>query len=391
MPLPLRYLPYRKTLPLAAMTALRILLVTAIMTAFQDVVGASDTYRSLRSLGMGGAATAVVDDVDSLFINPAGLGRVNSVQWLIGDVHAGLNGLDGIEAFQGLNNDNFAEKLSKLYGKPVWAGVGAKTAFTIPYFSMAAYDSLDVELSLHNPAYSTIEARATNDFGIALGFAFPVLPEIAYSGFSFKRIWRRGFDEDIQVDTLGNLDEDELKEFYNRKGTAYAFDFGFVASIPGPISPSFGVAWKNIGVTSFKLQDPNKEIPDIAQNLTVGVSATLDTPIISITPALDFSNITDSEMQLAKKIHLGVEFDLPVFDFRAGLNQGYYTLGAGADFSIVRVDAVTYGVELGEYPGQFEDRRYLLQLSVKLELDPSLGIFGGEAKKGTRRRVKVRR
>jgi hypothetical protein len=53
-------------------------------------------------------------------------------------------------------------------------------------------------------------------------------------------------------------------------------------------------------------------------------------------------------------------------DIRGGFREGYYTLGAGVNLGLFRVDAATYGVELGDYPGQIEDRRYVVQFSMEL-------------------------
>ena len=79
-----------------------------------------------------------------------------------------------------------------------------------------------------------------------------------------------------------------------------------------------------------------------------------------------------------------------MIDARAGLNQGYYTLGVGADLGFLRVDAATYGVELGVYPGQLEDRRYILQISTKLGFNPSFD-FSGSGGQSRTSRIKQRR
>jgi hypothetical protein len=54
-------------------------------------------------------------------------------------------------------------------------------------------------------------------------------------------------------------------------------------------------------------------------------------------------------------------------------------LGIGIDLDYLRIDAATYGVELDDYPGQREDRRYILQVTLDLNFDLNLG-FGGSGK-----------
>ena len=75
-------------------------------------------------------------------------------------------------------------------------------------------------------------------------------------------------------------------------------------------------------------------------------------------------------MQLGKKVNMGVEFSWPLIDVRAGFHQGYYTLGTSFDLWVMRIDAATYGVELGEFPGQLEDRRYMVQVTFEFGIDP---------------------
>ena len=63
----------------------------------------------------------------------------------------------------------------------------------------------------------------------------------------------------------------------------------------------------------------------------------------------------------------------------------------------MKIDAATWGVELGEAPGQIEDRRYMVQLTLELGFDPGFRITGGgsgsgRGKKGrSQRRLKRRR
>jgi hypothetical protein len=61
-----------------------------------------------------------------------------------------------------------------------------------------------------------------------------------------------------------------------------------------------------------------------------------------------------------------MNLDLPVLSFQVGLNQSSLTLGTGFDIGIIRVEAATYGEELGSYAGQRRDRRYLLSIGSAL-------------------------
>ncbi|XPS88223.1 uncharacterized protein Dvar_62420 [Desulfosarcina variabilis str. Montpellier] len=80
---------------------------------------------------------------------------------------------------------------------------------------------------------------------------------------------------------------------------------------------------------------------------------------------MDLSQNVGEDNDWAKRLHMGIEFQLPkILSLRAGLNQGYGTVGATIDIWLVRLDFATYAEEVGAYSGQRSDRRYMGQLSI---------------------------
>lgn len=76
---------------------------------------------------------------------------------------------------------------------------------------------------------------------------------------------------------------------------------------------------------------------------------------------LDFKNILHPEISFNKSFHTGIEFDYSPntwfkTQFRAGLNQMYYTAGASFLFAIINIDVVTYGEEVGTTNTKLENR-----------------------------------
>ena len=76
---------------------------------------------------------------------------------------------------------------------------------------------------------------------------------------------------------------------------------------------------------------------------------------------LDFKNILHPEISLNKSFHTGIEFDYSPntwfkTQFRAGLNQMYYTAGASLLFAVINIDVVTYGEEVGTATTKLENR-----------------------------------
>ena len=160
---------------------------------------------------------------------------------------------------------------------------------------------------------------------------------------------------------------------YKRQG--YAFDVGANLSFPGALKPTISFSWRDMGNTSFTPDDGKTAPSDVKQEQIIGLGLNFESTLMDIKPAIDYRFLNDSNIQLGKKLNMGVELSMPLIDIRAGLHQGYYTLGTSFDLWMFRVDAATYGVELGEYPGQLEDRRYMVQFAFEFGIDPGSFSF----------------
>ena len=377
-------------------------LILAIFILMTSTAKAAELYEvnvSPRALGMGNAYTAIVADKDALFYNPARLAEVKGVNLTIADPYLGANGQDVYDTYTSLSDasastSSFATTLRQLYGKKIWVGGGAKAALTTPYFGVAGYDALTGSAYLNNPAYPNLNVNFINDYGFVAGAAFDIA-KIVSIGFSGRRITRIGASFPVGVSTLAVLSSSQLQDQLSNRGTGYAVDFGSSITIPGPVKPTFSFVWKNLGYTTFTQDFGSVAPPMIKDEMIAGLGMDISLPGIDIRPAFDFKYLNRTDEQLGKKIHLGIEFDLPLIDIRGGFYQGYYTAGVGVDLGFFKVDAATYGVELGEYPGQHEDRRYVAQLTIELGFDPSFGFLKGEkgssGSGSSSRRLKQRR
>ncbi len=354
-----------------------------------------ETWTSVRALGMGNAFTAVAQEGDAIFYNPAALGRVSGFHWTIMDPRAGVNGPQALEVVQiASGGSTLADKLNNLYGKAVWVGGGAKTSFVLPGLGFAGFANGDAGVNLQNPAYPQMNLNYFFDYGVAIGTGIDFIPGIWSLGFTVRRVNRTGTTLPLGPSVLATLNTDSITAQLKNRGTGYGLDVGTLLTIPGPIRPAIAFTVRNAGYTSFNHEEGTAAPPRSDPDMTLGASVTIDGLIASITPSMDYRYLDRPDIQSGKKLHLGVDIDLPLISVRAGLYQGYYSVGVGLDAGVVAFDAASYGVELGEYPGQLEDRRYVVQMTLQLGLDGadfSFSGLSGSAGSGGRRKLKQRR
>jgi hypothetical protein len=356
---------------------------------FQSKAQSAELYEgfvSARAAGMGNVHSMFVNGDDALFYNPAGLARSWGVNFTLMNVNGGANGLDVLDTATALTTaagDDFTDAIRGLYGKKIWVGGKGKIGFSASGFGGAYFGNLNFFANAGNPAYPTISTNYIQDMGYALGYGLNVIPGVMQMGVAVKRITRTGGNLPIGLESLATLDAAAVQEEISATGVGVALDAGITIGLPVLATPMMSIVWKNIGTTRFTGEAGAVRPPNLENDLTVGFGLSFETFLFDIRPGIEFKHLTQIEEQFGKKVHIGAEFAIPLFAFRAGFSQGYYSLGAGMNMGFIRADIATYGVELGEYPGQHEDRRYMLELSMELGFGKgSSGISGGSSGSG---------
>jgi hypothetical protein len=371
-----------------------LLLILSFIFCLQS--GASEIVEegiNVKALGMGNAYLSHASGHDALFYNPAGFASMQGMHWRIAGFSAGLNGLNDVyDKYSDIvdsSSDNLAGALNQLYGEPLWGRTDFQSSFNIGNFIFGAFGRANVGLNLLNPAYPHLQSSYFADYAAFAGWGGEVVPKYLDLGFVVKRITRRGGDITVGPAEIAYLDTDRLKDAVARTGTGYAADVGAKIKFPTSWNPSISAGWQNVGNTSFSKDADGNPPPVQKSDINLGVGLEKDLLIGNFAWNLDYRHSNMGNQQIGKKFHTGVELDLPTIALRGGLNQGYWTAGASIDLWLVELDAATYGVELGEYPGQQEDRRYIVQLTVELGFDSAGNIINLSRRK--RSGIKQRR
>lgn len=347
---------------------------------------------SVRALGMGNAFTSVVDDAYALHYNPARLAAVDGFNFRLLDPYVLVSDptklLDVTES-----GSDVADIVNAVYDKNASGGLGTRASFVMPRFGIALYGDAQIGVNADNPTLPELTLRAVGDYGAVLGIAVPIIPGIMDMGIAVKRVIRQGGVIPVTATDVAELDLDLIEDEIGRKGSAIGLDLGWTASLPSgplPISAAASFVWKNVGHMSFRNSDSSALVPPKEEDeMILSFAGGVDLGLAGVMASMDFKHLNESE-QLGKKMHLGVEVSVLNLDARAGLHQGYFSYGAGISLGLLELDVASYGVELGEYAGQREDRRYAVQLTLELSVDPFFSL-GADSKAGGRSSHRQRR
>ncbi|MGZ3774579.1 MAG: hypothetical protein ACXVCY_02030 [Pseudobdellovibrionaceae bacterium] len=370
------------------------LLLAAFLIIFSFTAGAQsigDSVRSIRSRGMGGVYIPFASGAESIFFNPAGLGKSKLLDIQLLDVGLGVNA----NAISQMNNIQKADPknpstLTPLFGQRIWAEGTGKTAVSLPFLSVGYIHDTEVSLQLNNPTYPQFDTYFRNDQAFYVGEAFTIAPS-TYLGVTLKRDTRwGGAQQNIAVSSIaGSSSMDTIGGNFQNKGVGYGMDLGVMTELPAPlVKPTFAVVWQDVGSTAFTKTAGTDAPPRILQNLSAGAGLSMDLAIIDWSAGIEARHLLEPNIEIGKKLYVGTELSLPLIDIRAGYSQGYMSYGVGLNFLIFHFDAASYTEETGIYPGQAGDVRYMASLSIDLSFDASFKFTDNE---GKRRKLKQRR
>lgn len=332
-------------------------------------------YNGVRSMGMGGASVATVNDETALLCNPAALGKLRDYIVTIADPElegntntVGLVGENLMKAFDPqfvLDKLNDPENLDKrLHTK-----AQIFPSLVVPNFGFGIFGkySLDGKVDKTGTNY---ELDYINDYAAVAAFNFRLFNGIIKLGGSARAMNRVEIHRtdipanstDLKVDTLAG------------EGFGVASDVGLVLTAPVMFLPTLAAVWRDVGDTTYTLK---KGMFTDAITIPNHTPQTVDValaffPIISnrsrATFTLEYSDVLTAgdEEDHMRRAHAGIEFNFAdAFFIRAGMNQRYWT--AGLEFSMLnyQLQAGTYGEEVGIVDATEEDRRYTIKFAIR--------------------------
>jgi hypothetical protein len=220
--------------------------------------------------------------------------------------------------------------------------------------------------------------KGQRDLVFTWAVGIPLKNENNYFGISLEYVQRTPLDERIStfsetfsfsdkigkspLTTLGLVDQlatvqhgasFDVGFMHNFKGFRIAYD---VKDIFGVIGGKMVIPQLDVGGAYYF---PFIERVKFFRNLIAA---------IEISDLIGFEEKTGRYEQFAKKLHAGMEVDMHYVALRAGINQGYPTVGAGIMFGPLSIDYVYFTEEAGYYAGQLPRPMHVISLGFEINV-----------------------
>ncbi len=364
-----------------------LLILSSVAEAQSLYSGIRNQFQSTRAMGMGNAFTAVADDVNAIFYNPAGISQLKKGEssWFLkadgdptiadflGDISDATNSSDETQAITDAIQKNYgnhysvrAPSLGFLWARPKWALAIIPMDFSL-------------DMGLNRLVGPSVSLNAVQDTTVAFTYNWNIKKWQNLGTFNVgvttKLIYRMNVDEVVDVASIALNDEVFNVEDAN-EGMTLDADIGILWKGPWQsFNPSAALVIRNVGDYGYfgnmNLIGEGTGTPERLHRV-IDLGYAMDMPgfwVFSWKVAADMRNMLHPQWSARKGLHLGTEFIWEVASWfsggwRVGLNQGYWTAGFTGEFTVFRLDLASYGEEVGVPDLNIENRRYMLTMSL---------------------------
>lgn len=351
-------------------------------------------YNGVRSLGMGGASVAVVNDETALISNPAALGKLRNYFVTVVDPELDLG--EDTQRIVGLNISDFMDPQKTLTDVKAFPGrrlhqrAQLFPSFVVTNFGFGVYARYSTD-AFTDTALTTYTYDYRNDYAFVFGFNFRMFDGRIKLGVNARGVNRvEAKRTDIPLNSTALTFEKIMADGNSlaNEGFGVASDVGLILTGPWKLLPSLAFVYRDVGTTSY---DINKGMFLSTSERPDRTPATLDggfsiTPILGKKTRLTFSaemvDIMDvvepatdeASDQVMRRVHGGIELNFSdVFFIRGGMNQGYWTAGMELAILNTQLQIASYGEEVGDVVPKgstatytkVEDRRYVAKFAYR--------------------------
>lgn len=369
--------------------------------------------KGIRPVAMGGAFTAISDDANAYFYNPAGLTQIQKWQVQIAnlpvivsddtfDLYSWVNdNRTQLEKFNEQTYDNqvklmndITDRISRfrvhvsgsiLNPNFISSPIGLRNNLKLN-FGIGLFDLYDAQIGVNaGLLVPNINMIANVDVGglVPLAFKMEKTPFDLPGSLSLAgtvKVLRRGRIEELRKSVL------EFEDFKPKiqQGMGVGLDFGSLYQLNEQwnfglmVADIFGTPITYDEVTSNNITKP-ETTAIINPRVNFGAAfrpknlyfwknkfLPLNRHFVFAADVTDITNPDEKLMGASffKKLHLGAEYQTKMLSLRGGFNSGYPSFGLGLNLWLLKLDYAFYGEELGLYAGQIAEWNHMVSLSI---------------------------
>lgn len=336
------------------------------------------THFGTRPLALGNAYTAIADDYNALFYNPAGLARVSSIKWELIHPTIGIskNAISTINSkeFKDLqksknSTDDYLTFFQQQAGKPFFAQLSLCPYIIGPNWGLGIGAEFSLDMTSHSGL--NIDTDLNMTVTLPIGFATNFLDKQLSVGISLKGILTSLIDQEISIDSLSTLSSAEKRDEIVFGGVGPGIDLGILYTPNIPMEPTLGISLINVGgIKLTKVGGFIKKTHQIEASLNTGISIKpykKDSHYFLL--SLDTHSINQSS-HYSKKFNIGAEISFwNWLKFQTGLMGGLISGGLQVDLRFFKLRLATYSIEHSPAIGVIKsgiERRYLIDTLILL-------------------------
>ncbi len=327
-------------------------------------------YQGVLVEGMGGAFTAVADDSNAPFYNPAGLDNIQSSTFQILNISADVtyptlypnlyNSLNGASTS---NPSTYVNTFNSVAGQSLYARVGDYSNYTTHDFAIGLLSNNQV-LGVANASPTTTNLAslaALSDSGIVISGAYGFFNHHLQVGGTLMGLYQ-------MFENIPSLTVSQASAISSTLSSNLSHGFGVVGNLGAiyhfdlPLNPTLGASILNVGTASFG------DAGSLPQLINAGVGIDPDIGFGRLLADIDYVDVTNYLYYTGDSLWLhtrfGVQYQFPeILTVSAGLYEGYPTFGVGVDLWAVEVNASYYTEEASPVPGLNPDHIVSLQVA----------------------------
>jgi hypothetical protein len=331
-------------------------------------------FSGARSLAMGGAQIAVVNDETALLANPAGLGKLRDFYGTIldpeGDANQNANTLYNTTQFNSPTDmTQISNALSKSPNTYYHFREQLFPSFVARNFGIGVFYRQELDMQM-NAATNAINTFYRQDEALLLGYNFRFFDGRVKIGFTGKAIDRVEVNKN-SVAYPGNFGLQNLAS----EGAGVGGDVGIILTAPWALLPTISAVARDVGSTQFTA-GKNIQMTTTTIPATVNQDYDLALAIFPIHSNKTRSSITvevqqllaaQSDLDQMKYFHAGWELNFSdAFFLRAGMNGHWWTGGIEISGQNLQFQLTSYGQDIGISGTSIqEDRRYVVKFAFR--------------------------